>query len=690
MNKTNPNHATVRFLPVFISLLLVCLYAGTPFSFGQFPGENRFSPTEPIIDTEVKYDEGLILFNFDVGDNAHITDLKYHFFNIKLEKNPYAEIREVVFPQPVPSGEENVFKGKFSVKVWMTMKSDPALKEPATLKFNVSYQMCKEKPLEMCFPPDEKPIDVKINQPFKASSLPSTTPPPSTAEAGPSQSPIDLSAKTAPPIHGRISGETWKFFVPIGLILIGLSVFFGLTKSLTDPDNDSIVQRSIKALIILVLFAGIFLFMAGLDIKYFPGKYVRKPEHKPVTLTWLSDPDEGKAISQKENKPLLIDTTAAWCVACKELEEYTFSDPGVANVLKNYVRVRIDFTQKTAKNEELRNNLKVIGMPTLIVLDPEGKEIRRGSGFMEKAKFLEFLGTGSGWLYNMEKLLKRELDNRSLLLIVLILGLGFLTSLTPCVYPVIPIVMGYIGTRSGKKKLKGFYLSVFFVLGLAIVYSTLGVIAATTGSMMGVSFQNPIVVIIISAIFMIMGLSMAGLFEIPVPSSLSSKMQSSKGKGEVIGALIVGGVSGIIAAPCVGPVLIALISWISQTRNIFLGFWLTFIFSLGMGIIFLLAGTFSGVISAMPKGGKWMDYIKYTFAILLVGGGIYIMKAIIPVWVSLLLWGVFLMAAGVLVGLLTRHDDYRFDQRLYKFIVLIVFLAGTFMLFKSLEMALMG
>jgi thiol:disulfide interchange protein DsbD len=380
-----------------------------------------------------------------------------------------------------------------------------------------------------------------------------------------------------------------------------------------------------------------------------------------------------------------VDTSAGWCVACKELEEYTFSDPGVAKVLNNYVRVRIDYTKKTEENEKLRESLKIIGMPTLILMDPDGKEIRRDSGFMDKQKFLGFLGSGSGWFDSLVKLLKQELEKRSLLLVLLVLLLGFLTSLTPCVYPVIPIVMGYIGTRSGKKKLKGFYLSIFFVLGLAIVYSVLGTIAAATGTMMGASFQNPIVIIIISAIFVLMGLSLAGLFEIPVPSSISSKVQSGGNKSEVIGALIIGGVSGIIAAPCVGPVLIALLSWISQTRNIVLGFWLTFIFSLGMGIIFLLVGTFSGVISAMPKGGKWMDYIKYFFAAMLIGGGIYILNPIVPSWVNLLLWGIYLVAAGVFMGLLTPRDEYRFKQKLYKFAVLVIFLAGVFLFYKFLE-----
>ncbi len=285
----------------------------------------------------------------------------------------------------------------------------------------------------------------------------------------------------------------------------------------------------------------------------------------------------------------------------------------------------------------------------------------------------------------VERIIKQELEHKSLLLFVLVFIAGFLTSFTPCVYPVIPIVMGYIGTRSGKKKLKGFYLSLFFVLGLAVVYSILGVIAAATGTMMGISFQNPLVVIVISAIFVVMGLSLAGLFEIPVPSSLSARMQSGQKSG-IIGALLVGGVSGIIAAPCVGPVLIALLSWISQTGNILLGFWLTFIFSLGLGVIFLLVGTFSGVLAALPKGGRWMDTVKYFFAVLLIAGGIYFLAAITAPWLDLLLWGIFLVSAAVFMGLFKPLEQTGIKGKLFKVVLSLIFLVGAFLFIKALDM----
>lgn len=285
----------------------------------------------------------------------------------------------------------------------------------------------------------------------------------------------------------------------------------------------------------------------------------------------------------------------------------------------------------------------------------------------------------------MERAINRELGKGSFLLFLLVFLAGFLTSLTPCVYPVIPIVMGYMGTRSGGKKLKGFYLSLIFVLGMSLVYAILGVIAASTGSMMGLSFQNPVVVIIVAAIFIAMGLSMAGLFDIPVPSKLSARMHGRHGS-EWIGALVIGGVSGLVAAPCVGPVLIAMLSWISQTGNIFLGFWLTFVFSLGMGIIFILAGTFSGVLAALPRGGRWMEKVKHFFAFLLMAGGIYLVSLLTPAWADLLIWGVFLITGTVFTGLFDPVDEMSVGSKLAKSLLLILFLIGALLLYRGISL----
>jgi thiol:disulfide interchange protein DsbD len=276
----------------------------------------------------------------------------------------------------------------------------------------------------------------------------------------------------------------------------------------------------------------------------------------------------------------------------------------------------------------------------------------------------------------LENLIRGQLGRGSLLLFALVFAAGFLASLTPCVYPVIPIVMGFVGGRSQGRKLKGFVLSLFFVLGLALVYSLLGVVAAKTGSLIGVSFQNPVVVVIIAAIFIVMGLSLAGLFSIPVPAWITAKASGSH-RSEYLGAVIVGGVSAVIAAPCVGPVLIALLSWISQSGNVFLGFWLTFVFSLGMSVIFILAGTFSGAVASLPRGGGWMSAVKYFFALLLIAGGIFFLGNILPSWLALAIWGAYLVALAVALGLFRPQADGGAGAVLARTAVVLAFLAGA-------------
>ena len=657
------------------TLVMMLLTAFSLPVYGQF-GENPFTSAEPDIETELKYEEGLILFKFDMDESHHITDLKNNFFKIEVEPNDFLEIKKAVFPEGIPYADEKVFKGQFDVKVYV--KCLKSVATPVDLKFKVSYQVCQERPQEVCFAPADKSIEVQIKQTFKEVEVKVEK----QVDAAPITGLKDLSSQTSTSAF-KPKGGNWLLLLLIAIGLLAIGVFVGLSKIAAD---DEIGAKFGKAFVVLLLLSGAFLFLKALDIKFFPARYSQKPG-KTVELNWIHNLDQGKAAAKKENKHILIDTYADWCIACKELEEYTLSDAEVAKVLENYVLVKVDFTKMSEKDKELQQSLKVIGMPTVILLDPGGKEMRRFSGFVNKGKFLSFLesGSGEGWIDKLLKLLKQELEKKSLLLFALVFILGFLTSLTPCVYPVIPIVMGYIGTRSGKKKFKGFYLSIFFVLGLAFVYSLFGVIAAMAGSMVGVSFQNPIVVIVISGIFMVMGLSLAGLFEIPVPTSISSKVQSGSSKNEIISSLVVGGVAGIIAAPCAGPVLITLLSWISQTKSAVLGFLLTFTFSLGMGIIFLLVGTFSGVISTMPKGGKWMDYIKYFFAVLLIGGGIYILTTIAPLWLNFLLWGIFLVFVTVFIGLFKGHEEYKIKNKLFKFIALVILLAGIFLFFKSLE-----
>lgn len=204
---------------------------------------------------------------------------------------------------------------------------------------------------------------------------------------------------------------------------------------------------------------------------------------------------------------------------------------------------------------------------------------------------------------------------------------GLLTSFTPCIFPMIPITISVIGASSaGRRKWEGLILSIFYVLGIALTYSVLGIIAASTGAFFGSFLGNIWVVSTISAVFFLMGLSMFGLFEIQVPAFIRNKIGTKKTGNGFAGAFAAGLISGVVASPCIGPVLVSILTYVAQTAEIFFGFTLLFTFAVGMGLIFIVLGTFSGLATKLPRAGKWMNNIKILFGVILIFMSLYYLK----------------------------------------------------------------
>ncbi len=192
---------------------------------------------------------------------------------------------------------------------------------------------------------------------------------------------------------------------------------------------------------------------------------------------------------------------------------------------------------------------------------------------------------------------------------------GVLISLTPCVYPMIPITVGIVSSSNlGGSKIRGFLLSLCYVTGLAVMYAGLGLFAAATGSFFGSIGTNPITFIVIGNIILFFGLSMLDVFHLPfIGTNISTKVKG------FTGVFIAGISSGLIAGPCTAPALGSLLAYVATTGNVFLGGVLLFFFSFGMGTILLLAGTFSGVLASIPRSGKWMEIVKKIMAFILIG-----------------------------------------------------------------------
>ena len=198
---------------------------------------------------------------------------------------------------------------------------------------------------------------------------------------------------------------------------------------------------------------------------------------------------------------------------------------------------------------------------------------------------------------------------------------GVLVSFTPCVYPVIPLTLGYIGARSAGNRWKGFTLSLIYVLGMALTYAMLGAFAALTGQLFGKIGSNPWIYFVVANVCLLLGLSMLGVFEFP-QINLSGKVAT--GKKGYLGAFLVGIFSGLIAGPCTAPVLAGVLVYVGSRRNVFYGFSLLFTFGYGVGFLMILLGTFTGLLSSIPKSGAWLERVKKAFGWLLLFAAEYL------------------------------------------------------------------
>jgi len=194
---------------------------------------------------------------------------------------------------------------------------------------------------------------------------------------------------------------------------------------------------------------------------------------------------------------------------------------------------------------------------------------------------------------------------------------GILASLAPCTYPMIPIVSAYVGSKSAgeKTRARSFVLSLGYVVGMAAVYSLLGMVAALTGGFFGRIATSPWALLIVANILILVALNI--LEVIPFPA-WSSGRPWEPAVGGVIGAFLVGAASGLVASPCTSPVLFGLLTFVATTQSVFYGGFLVFAFSLGMGVLLIVVGTFSGLAAALPRPGQWMVGTKKALGLLML------------------------------------------------------------------------
>ena len=197
---------------------------------------------------------------------------------------------------------------------------------------------------------------------------------------------------------------------------------------------------------------------------------------------------------------------------------------------------------------------------------------------------------------------------------------GIAFSFTPCVYPLIPISVSFIGIKASDSKLKGLSLSLVYVTGMALTYSLLGLIASLTGRIFGLISEHPVTNIFVGMIILLFGVSMLEIFHFPAINLI--KIPIFK-KRNFLSTFLLGLISGFIVSPCVTPALGAILAYLTTKRNILYGMTLLLSFAYGMGLVLILAGTFSSILVKLPKSGKWLSIIKKIGALILIVTGIY-------------------------------------------------------------------
>lgn len=201
---------------------------------------------------------------------------------------------------------------------------------------------------------------------------------------------------------------------------------------------------------------------------------------------------------------------------------------------------------------------------------------------------------------------------------------GLLTSLTPCVFPMIPITLAVLGKNSHlRSRWQSVIVSHAYVLGIAMTYALLGLLAASTGKLFGNFMSSPVVLAFICVVFLAMALSMLGAYEIEAPPRVQNFLDRFTHYHGPVGAFATGVVSGIVASPCVGPVLVAILTYVAQTQDLWFGFWLLFVFALGMGQLFLALGLSTHLTKKLPRSGPWLVVVKKAFGVLMLGVFIY-------------------------------------------------------------------
>jgi thiol:disulfide interchange protein DsbD len=282
-----------------------------------------------------------------------------------------------------------------------------------------------------------------------------------------------------------------------------------------------------------------------------------------------------------------------------------------------------------------------------------------------------------------DRIAKSLEEDNTITILLGFFGLGILLAFTPCVFPMIPILSSIIvGEGERITTHRAFILSLAYVLAMSVTYTVAGVMTGLLGENLQSMFQNPWIIGSFSGLFVLLALSMFGLYELQLPHAVQHRLHQISHQqqgGHVVGAALMGLLSGLIVGPCLAPPLAGALIFIGQQGDPVLGGSALFALSMGMGLPLLVIGTSAG--SLLPKAGDWMETIKSIFGVLMLALAIWMLERIIPGWVSLLLWGGLLIVTAVYLGAFNAiHIDASGWEKLWKGIGVILLIYGGLLL----------
>jgi len=417
-----------------------------------------------------------------------------------------------------------------------------------------------------------------------------------------------------------------------GLAVIVIAWLAGRGVILTDPVMLSTTQKARKLLSGILWGAGVFVLLGQL---LFP---VQREAEEDIGVTWVKDLDEGFRIGREAGKPILVDAWATWCAACLDLKEKTLAVPEVAAELQEFVPVALDMDAE--KNEGVWDTYQIKGLPWVAVFTPDGELVEESLlfDFEPAEKFLPRLerygalargeepdaavegsGSVSDWLS----------DKGFFLTLALVFLGGLAASLTPCAYPAYFLIFGFLSMGGSRTRRQSFFMSLLTVLGIVAMYVGMGIIAALGGGAVGRVMSNPYVMGGIALLFLLMALMSLRILPFGEFTRFKTFL-AAKQKATYLWAFIFGLVLGLIVAPCVGPVVIGILTYIAQGRDIVNGAALMSAFGLGMGTLFLLLGMSSHLVTKRPQVGRLGEAATVAFGVLFFTAALYYLKGVIP------------------------------------------------------------